>query len=420
MVGPAPEGAYHPVDAGYIALCREQIDKSSVQIDRTSVNRHAVVMMFVTPTLGPDDLRVIAEIHELRRRLGVYLHEPRRWKGQLRRNLKARAVRGSNSIEGYDVSLDDALALMEDEEPIDADRRTTLEIVGYRNALTYIQQLADDTNFILDESLLRSLHFMMLGHDLSKSPGRYRPGQIFVHDEERNHRVYEGPNADDVPKLMQELVVSLKSGIDEGPVFVRAAMAHLNLVMIHPFRDGNGRMARALQTLVLAREKILSPEFSSIEEWLGRNTQAYYSVLADVGAGAWNPERDATTWVRFNLMAHHMQAQTVLRRVDDAARTWIELEKVVGERRLPERSAYALYPATLGLKVRRPVYEKDADVELGTANRDLRMMVDAGLLTPHGETRGRYYLGTPQLREIRQAVILERPRVHDPYAEMMT
>ena len=78
---------------------------------------------------------------------------------------------------------------------------------------------------------------------------------------------------------------------------IRAAMAHLNLVMIHPFRDGNGRMARCLQTLVLAREGILSPEFSSIEEYLGRNTQAYYDVLADAGAGHWQPERDARPWV---------------------------------------------------------------------------------------------------------------------------
>ncbi|RSM35698.1 Fic family protein, partial [Actinoplanes sp. ATCC 53533] len=122
-------------------------------------------MLFRAPSLDPDDLRVIEEINQLRRELRIYLHEPRRWKGQMRRNLKARAVRGSNSIEGYDVSLDDALAIMEDEEPLDADRRTSLEIVGYRNALTYIQQLADDAAFSLDESLIRSLHFMMLGHD---------------------------------------------------------------------------------------------------------------------------------------------------------------------------------------------------------------------------------------------------------------
>ena len=60
-------------------------------------------------------------------------------------------------------------------------------------------------------------------------------------------------------------------------------MAHLNLVMIHPFRDGNGRMARALATLVLTRSDIGEPEFSSIEEWLGANTEDYYSVLAHTG-----------------------------------------------------------------------------------------------------------------------------------------
>ncbi len=62
-------------------------------------------------------------------------------------------------------------------------------------------------------------------------------------------------------------------------------MAHLNLTMIHPFKDGNGRMARALQTLVLSREGIVSPVFSSIEEWLGKNTLPYYNILAETGEG---------------------------------------------------------------------------------------------------------------------------------------
>ena len=57
-------------------------------------------------------------------------------------------------------------------------------------------------------------------------------------------------------------------------------MAHLNLVMIHPFRDGNGRMARGLQTLVLAREGDLAQDYISIEEYLG--TQ-YRKVLPSLG-----------------------------------------------------------------------------------------------------------------------------------------
>lgn len=374
-------------------------------------------MLFASPGLDDDDNRVLSEIEQYRRTMRHYTRDARRWKGQLRRNLKARAIRGSNSIEGYDVSLDDALALLEDEAPLDADKRTSLEIVGYRNALTYIQQLADDDHFVLDESLLRSLHFMMLGHDLTTSPGRYRHKAIYVYDEEHKEVVYEGPEFELVPTLMRELVEVLEATKD-CPVFVRAAMAHLNLVMIHPFRDGNGRMARALQTLILARDGVLAPEFSSIEEWLGRNTNAYYAVLAEVGGGRWRPERDTRAWVRFNLRAHHMQAQTVVRRVQDAAATWTALDPVLQAHRLPERAAFALYPAAFGLKVRRPVYERDAEIESGTAGRDLRMMAAAGLIEARGETRGRFYVGTPMLQQVRLAAIAERPPMVDPYVGM--
>ncbi|MCO1580912.1 Fic family protein [Crossiella sp. SN42] len=371
-------------------------------------------MLFRAPALDADDHRVIEEIDDYRRRLRYFLSEPRRWKGQLRRNLKARAIRGSNSIEGYEVSLDDAVALLEDDEPLDADRRTSMEIVGYRNALTYIQQLAGDPEFTLDQSLLRSLHFMMLGHDLTKSPGRYRQSSIYVHDEEHDEIVYEGPDHELVPGLMRELTEALAADGD-CPVFVRAALAHLNLVMIHPFRDGNGRMARALQTLVLAREKILTPEFSSIEEWLGRNTNAYYDALAEAGGGTWRPERGTHAWIRFNLTAHHMQAQTVLRRIDEAARMWQRLETELAERKLPERTASALFQASIGLTVRRAGYGRDAELEPGTAARDLRMLVERGLLVPRGETKARIYVASEELRSIRGQVITARERPHDPY-----
>jgi Fic family protein len=71
---------------------------------------------------------------------------------------------------------------------------------------------------------------------------------------------------------MQALSETFAKPSSDDPL-VRGAMAHLNLVMIHPFRDGNGRMARALQTMVLAQDQVVEPTFSSIEEWLGNNTQ---------------------------------------------------------------------------------------------------------------------------------------------------
>ena len=135
----------------------------------------------------------------------------------------------------------------------------------------------------INTTLLLSLHYMMMKYDLNKRPGRWRPGAIWVQHEPENVVVYEGPDVSLVPELMTELTGSLNDR--DGPVLVRAAMAHLNLVMIHPFSDGNGRMGRCLQTLVLTHDKILAPVFCSIEEYLGTNTQRYYDVLASVDSG---------------------------------------------------------------------------------------------------------------------------------------
>lgn len=374
-------------------------------------------MLFSTPELTVRDREVLDGIEAHRSTLRSFLATPRRWRGQLRCNLRARAVRGSNSIEGYDVSLDDALALLGGDEVLDADQRTVLEITGYRNAMTYVQQLADDAHFSMDESLLRGLHFMMLGHDLTKSPGSYRQGPIFVRDDDRDETVYEAPPAAEVPGLMRELVERTTADMEsESSMFVVAAMAHLNLVMIHPFRDGNGRMARCLQTLILARNQVLTPEFSSIEEWLGRNTAAYYAILGDVGGGIWDPSKDAASWVRFNLRAHHIQAQTVLGRVNEAEELWNRLAALAAQRHLPERTIAALYDAALGLRVRRSRYQDEAGLEEAAAGRDLRSIADAGLLVPQGQTRGRYYLGGDDLRAVYRSLRAERPRrIVDPY-----
>lgn len=185
--------------------------------------------------------------------------------------------------------------------------------------------------------------------------------------------------------------------------------------MIHPFRDGNGRMARCLQTLVLARDSIVTPEFSSVEEFLGRNTPDYYAVLAAVGAGSWNPRNDATPWIRFILRAHHIQAQTVLGRLTEASIMWPELEQRARELGLPGRCVPALYDAALGLRLRRSSYLRLAEVEDRTGTRDLQALVDAGLLVPRGERRGRRYTASDDLARVRRDARAQKPPVVDVY-----
>jgi Fic family protein len=373
-----------------------------------------VTALFTPPDPDLEDLQVTTEIHEMQASLADVLRAPRRWSGGLRRTSAALAIQGSNTIEGYTVSTQDAAAAVDDEPPLNADEATWAEILGYRRVLTYVLNVTTDRSFVIDESALRSMHFMLLEHDLSKSPGRYREGAVYVRDDRTDSTVYEGPDWETVPGLMRELSEQLATpGPDDS--LIRAAMAHLNLVMIHPFRDGNGRMARALHTMVLAQGHVVEPTFSSIEEWLGSNTQDYYDVLAAVGQGSWHPGNDAALWVKFTLRAHHMQAQTVRRRFAEAEEQWSRIDAILREHRLPERLGNALFDALLGLRVTRPSYLKFTEVDERTATRDLVAAADLGLLDARGERRGRHYLAGEHLRAIRDELRRRRQPLTDPY-----
>ena len=372
-------------------------------------------MIFTTTVLTDQEMRVIEKIDRIRKTLKYALSEPSRWYGFLRRSSFARAIRGSNSIEGFNVTAEDALAAVDGGEPTDAEQEAWEAVKGYRNAMTYVLQLATDEHFSYSEGLLRSLHYMMLHYDLTKHPGLWRPGPIYVNDEKKKEIVYEGPDAEMVPGLMKELVESLNAQNNHVPVMARAAMSHLNLAMIHPFSDGNGRMARCLQTLVLAREGILSPEFCSIEEYLGDDTQAYYDVLAEVGRGAWHPENDVRPWIRFCLTAHFRQASTLLRRSKETKRVWDLLDVEVKRHGLPDRMVGALVNAAFGLRIKNTNYRIAADVSENVASRDLKELVDNGLLIASGEKRGRYYEASTPIRSIRERCREPKENI-DPFA----
>jgi Fic family protein len=378
-------------------------------------------VIYATPAVTDADRVVLERIEDLRSELRFYLHEPRRWYGSLRRTTLARAVQGSNSIEGYHASVEDVVAIVEGEEPLNADEETRQAIEGYRDAMTYVLQLGSSPPMpFLDASLVKSLHFMMLKYDLTKHPGQWRPGTVWVENQD-GEVVYEAPPRDELDGLVSDVLASANE--DGGDSLVRAAMVHLNLALIHPFSDGNGRMARCVQSYVLAGNGVLSPEFLSIEEYLGRNTAAYYDALTQVAHGSWSPTRDARPWLHFCLSAHYRQAQTLLRRIEEAEALWDRCDQLARRHRLPDRSVGALCDAARGWRLRRSLYIKTVkssageDITDATATRDLSAMAKAGLLDPVGEKRGRSYEPTAELtrawRSIREG--RQRRPTDDPY-----
>ena len=371
-------------------------------------------MLFTYHSLDAQEKRVEEATARIRSDLRLHVAaEPLRWTGWLARMTRARTLAASNSVEGINVSQDDAIAAIDGEDPANTDHDTWQAVIGYRAAMNYIQQRRQSPSFRITEDVLLAVHFMICQSDFTAHPGLYRPGWVGVRDAQTGNLVHEGVDRDQLEPRIQELLDYVTEG-DVESLFLRAAMTHLNLVMLHPFTDGNGRTARCIHTAVLATDGIVAPEFSSIEEYVGYNQQEYYDVLSEVGGGGWNPTRNAKPWVRFCLSGHYRQSQTILRRTREIERIYEELLNLVQNNGFPERTVMALVQAAFG-RVRNSSYRVSADVSNNLASRDLKMLVDAGLLIPDGEKRGRFYVAGPRVAEIRRRFRLPRA-FDDPFA----
>ncbi len=357
-----------------------------------------LAMIFATPPIAKDLRAKLAELDRLRHELGGELGRATPWMGALRRVVAASSIEGSTSIEGYSVSPAEAIALLGGEVPGGGEDESRLAVACYARAMDHVGAMARDPRFRWTDRVILDLHFDACHFQRDKSPGLWRTGPISVTGPDGGTD-YRGPDGEDVAKLMAEIVDWLEADEGGADIVVRAAMAHLNVVSVHPFRDGNGRVARIAQSLVLAREGMVSPEFSSIEEYLGKNTPAYYAALRDAQGGSYQPDRDASDWVRFCVEAHISQAKRRLDQIREAGVRWERLEREVDDRGWPDRFVIALEQSLIG-GADRARYGEEAGVSTATVSADLRRLLDSGLVEQRGRGPGTRYWATERLRSL--------------------
>jgi len=354
-------------------------------------------MLFTTPSVSGPLQRQLDELDRVREQLGTSAGSASPWLGSLRRQMRATTAESSIEIEGFSVPEDEQVPLASGEETPDPSDEDRMALSCCGRAMDHVGVMAGDPVFGWGHRVILDLHFDACYFQRDRSPGLYRKGGIEVTSPDGGPPAYVGPPGDDVVPLMDDVVAWLDTGDLDSHVAVRAAMAHLHVVSVHPFRDGNGRIARILQSLVLAREGLLAPELGSIEEYLRRNTQAYYDVLRKVQGGKYQPARDASAWVRSCIQAHIEQARRRLAQIAEAGERWTQLEGLVARRRWPERLVIALEQSLIN-GTDRAAYATEADVSFPTASGDFRRLLDAGLVDQYGKGRSTRYMASPALR----------------------
>lgn len=247
-------------------------------------------------TLTPKILNLVAAISE---QLGRY--DERENKAQalrLRRVNKVRTIQGSLAIEGNSLSVEQITAVLEG-KPVIAPPREVQEV---KNALAVYERFTQ-FNALKEEDLLQAHQQLMFG--LMDEAGQYRSGSVGVMS--GKEVIHMAPPAKQVPRLMQDLFAWLNK--TEHHALIASAVFHYEFEFIHPFADGNGRMGRLWQSIILAR---WHPVFANlpVESLVYQHQQAYYHAIAQS-----TEQTDCAVFVEFMLKTI---ANTLTQLIDQA------------------------------------------------------------------------------------------------------
>lgn len=348
----------------------------------------------IFPFATEHEARQLAELDEWRERMDRRRPVTRRWASRLRRDLEAEAVAASTRMEGVPVTVDDVRQILAGEPPKTVSAHDFQLVRGYRDAMTYVLRRADDPNFEWNRELLVGIQDRVLAGHYEEGAGRLRSGPSLVANRDTAEVVFRPPPHEEVPELLDDLCATF-AGSDWHPA-VGAAWIHVAFAAIHPFKDGNGRTARILASLVMYRSGFRTPTFTSLEEWWGRHPDDYYRAFACLG-DSFAARADVTPFVSAHVTAQLAQVHALDLRERTQRGLWTMLENILVDRDLHERIANAVWDAFFGRSVTAGYYRDFTDVSAGTATGDLKAATAAGLLTAVGATRARRYVAGPEL-----------------------
>ena len=187
---------------------------------------------------------------------------------QLRKQNRIKTIHSSLKIEGNTLTEEQITALIENKRVIGPEK----DVLEVLNAIKVYEKL-DSFNFSSDKSFLKAHLELMNG--LIESAGKYRTQGVGIVKGTIVEHI--APPFDNVPHLMKDLFEYLKDS--DELTLIKSCVFHYEMEFIHPFLDGNGRMGRLWQTLILMSEYAVF-EFLPFEALISKTQDDYYKSLA--------------------------------------------------------------------------------------------------------------------------------------------
>ncbi len=300
------------------------------------------------------------------------------WLPSLQKQTAARLANASTSIEGNPLTLPEVEALAQG-DPIVAATKEKQEVLNYLAAMRWIWHKKPKAS--ISEKELLKLHSLLTQKTLpAEKVGRYKklPNRVV---DSRGHTVYTPPPPAQAKPLTQQLLSWINHNADLHPIIL-SAIAHHRLVSIHPFSDGNGRIARCLGIWLLYTHSFDTEHLFALDEYYERDRQKYYQKIQQ----ARDLDDDLTYWLEY-------VAQGVVDTLHQTKERILSLQISAKAARLiltKRQEDFLRFLRDHG-RVKSPQLEKAFQLTRARVGQILKPLIAANLVVREGHTRATTY-----------------------------
>lgn len=322
----------------------------------------------------------LSQIHEAKGKQTLYLRQKPEQLDRLVEIAKIQSTEASNEIEGIRTTETRLRQLMR--EKAAPRNRDESEIAGYRDALNVVHESFE--YIPLTPNYILQLHKIMLSHTDSAFGGSFKNVQNYISATNADGKAYTlfTPLAPyETPPAVQEICDAYNRAMGEGkvdPLILISVFIH-DFLCIHPFLDGNGRMSRLLTTMLLYRAGYEIGKYISLEAKIAKNKGAYYDAL-ELSQTGWHEEKDdPTPFIKY-----------LLGTIISAYRDFEDRMEIISPS--SEDTVRKAVESRIGKFTKREIIELCPNISASTVERNLRAMVNNGVLEKQGAGKSTIYI----------------------------
>lgn len=309
---------------------------------------------------------------------------------EFQQNAIVRSVHYGTHIEGNELNLSQAEKVLSGQEVV-ARERDVQEVINYRRVMDYVgKSEIRDPKFEIDEELIKQIHKLTVYKILEPEKcGVFRKTQVVVKNSLTGEVSFKPPMSVAVPFQIKDLILFINSHFDIHSV-LKSGTVHYELVRIHPFIDGNGRVARALSTLILFQEGYDIRRFFSLEEYFDSDAGAYYDALQSVS----KREGDLTAWLEYFSLGLSIELSKIKEKVEHISIDAKLKERLGGKPLLLSNRQLKIieYIQKTGYLQNQAFEQLFPMVSEDTILNELKVLVSSGIIKKHGVTKGAKYI----------------------------